>query len=178
MSADDIAPDDVIVVGRVGSPYGVKGWVHLHSFTSPAENILDYRPWLIKAKGGQWRTLTEVVCQRHKQGFIAHVEQATDREAAAGLTGQWIGVLAQALPDLDDTDEYYWRELIGARVVDAAGVELGRVDHLLETGAHDVLVVKDAQHPKREVLIPFIAQYVLRVDRDAHIITVDWDSDW
>ena len=85
MSAADIAPDDVVVVGRVGSPYGVKGWVHLHSFTSPAENIIDYRPWLIKAKGGQWRTLTEVVCQRHKQGFIAHIDHAADREAAAGL---------------------------------------------------------------------------------------------
>ena len=179
MPAADVAPDDVIVVGRIGSPYGVRGWVHLQSFTSPPENIVDYQPWFVKAKGGQWRMMSDAVCRRHKQGFVAHIEQTADREAASALTGQWIGVLAEALPGIDDADEYYWRELIGCRVVDGDGVDLGTVDHLLETGANDVLVVKNRQQDQmQEVLIPFIAQYVLGVDRDARIITVDWDRDW
>ena len=42
---------DYIVVGKISSPYGVKGWVKLFSYTDPVDNILQYRPWFIKQKG-------------------------------------------------------------------------------------------------------------------------------
>ncbi len=52
---------------------------------------------------------------------------------------------------------------------------LGRVDHLLETGANDVLVV----HGDRERLVPFIQGDVIRsVDLAAGRIRVDWDPDF
>jgi 16S rRNA processing protein RimM len=52
---------------------------------------------------------------------------------------------------------------------------LGTVDHLIETGANDVLVVKG----ERERLIPFIqGQVVALVDLDIRVIRVDWDPDF
>ena len=45
----------VVVVGKLGRPYGVRGWQVLHSFTEPAENLFSYAPWLLQsAQGQQW----------------------------------------------------------------------------------------------------------------------------
>ena len=41
------AENDLLVIGKVASPYGVRGWMHIYSFTDPITNILEYQPWLI-----------------------------------------------------------------------------------------------------------------------------------
>ena len=61
------------------------------------------------------------------------------------------------------------------RVETTGGVELGRVSHLFETGANDVMVVKG----ERERLIPFTSGVTVRlVDLQAGLIVVDWDPDF
>ena len=65
--------------------------------------------------------------------------------------------------------------MIGLQVIATDGRVLGRLDHLLETGANDVMVVKGEQ----EVLIPYIeGQVVASVDLEAREIRVDWDPDY
>ena len=72
--------------------------------------------------------------------------------------------------------EYYWSDLEGLEVVTVEGIALGRVSHLVATGANDVLVVKD---DKRERLIPFLlGQFVTEVDLEAARLTVDWDPEF
>jgi 16S rRNA processing protein RimM len=71
--------------------------------------------------------------------------------------------------------EYYWTDLIGLTVINREGVTLGQVDHLLETGANDVLVVKG----ERERLIPFLLELVvLEVDLAQRMLRVDWEEDF
>jgi 16S rRNA processing protein RimM len=78
------------------------------------------------------------------------------------------------LPEIDK-DEYYWADLVGLQVFNSDGSDLGIIDHILETGANDVLVVKG----DRERLIPFLQQQtVLEIDCDKGIMTVDWDADF
>jgi len=73
------------------------------------------------------------------------------------------------------TDEYYWTDLIGLEVVNLAGISLGHIENLFETGANDVLVVKG----ERERLIPLVFdRVVLNVDVIAKKMQVDWDSDF
>ena len=88
------------------------------------------------------------------------------------MVGADIAIRASQLPATAER-EYYWAELEGMRVVNLAGQELGRVGHLFETGANDVLVVQG----KREYLIPFGADVVRHVDPDAGVISVDWDAE-
>jgi len=168
--------DDVVVVGKIGAPYGVRGWVHLHSFTSPEKNILDYSPWLLqRANGVDWQPAPDVQCRKHKQGFVAGIDGVVDRDAAAELRGTLVGVPADALPPIVQESEFYWHDLAGCRVDTVDGQYLGRVDHLIETGANDVLViVLEAQ----QMLIPFAREFVTEVDVVDRTITVDWDPRW
>jgi 16S rRNA processing protein RimM len=90
------------------------------------------------------------------------------------LTGCEIGITRDELPAAE-TGEYYWHDLQGLSVVTLAGESLGTVDHLIETGANDVLVVEG----ERERLIPFVmGQVVVHVDLDKGEIQVDWDKEF
>ena len=60
-------------------------------------------------------------------------------------------------------------------MVNTAGAALGKVETLMETGANDVLVVKQGVE---ESLIPFIDAVIVKVDREAKCITVDWSGEY
>jgi 16S rRNA processing protein RimM len=170
---------DVIIVGQVASPYGVKGWVRISSFTDPAENILEYRPWLLR-QAGVWREVALEACEVRGTAILAHFAGCRTRDDAAALRGSEIAVQPDRLPELAE-GEYYWRQLVGLVVTDLAGRRLGRVERVMETGANDVLVVRgDEESPdQRERLIPFLQGRVIReVDLDRGSIQVDWDAEF
>lgn len=164
---------DRVTLGRVSGLFGVRGWIKVHSHTEPRENILRYSPWLLRVRG-QWAELPVAEGQRHGKAVIARIEGVTDRIAAATLVGAEIAVPRERLPALEE-GEYYWSDLQGLRVVTLEGRELGQVDHLLDTGANDVLVVRG----ERERLIPFLRPDVVQaVDLAGGVIRVDWDPEF
>jgi 16S rRNA processing protein RimM len=76
-----------------------------------------------------------------------------------------------------EEDEFYWADLVGLSVENLDGEVLGTVDHLLETGANDVLVVKADKQDER--LIPFVMEDIVKlVDLDNKLIRVDWGKDY
>lgn len=146
--------------------------MRVYSYTEPREAILDYDEWLL-GRDGDWRPATVTDGRRHGKTVLARLEGCDDRDAAASLIGDEIAVPREELPPLPE-GRYYWTDLVGLRVEHRDGSELGVVDHLLETGANDVLVVKG----EREILIPFVPEkVVLDVDLDAGVIRVDWEWD-
>lgn len=182
------AEEHWLTVGKIATVFGVKGWLKIHSYTEPAENILNYRDWqLLGRVAGVEQRKRVVVDQirRHGNGVVAHIEGVDERELAKQYSGWRIQVARDSLPALAE-DDYYWHQLQGLSVyqVDVDGAPqtfLGRVDYLLETGANDVLVVvPDDAAPRvggvrREILIPYLPQQVvLVVDLSAATIWVDW----
>ncbi len=174
--------DDLIVVGRLGAPYGVKGWSHLQSFTEPPGNLFDYAPWWWRASDrAAWQLTGDFEVRTHGDGYIVRFADSHDREQAVTRRNWYIGVAAEVLPQLE-ADEAYWHQLVGARVVDKAGVTLGTVVAMLETGAHDVLVVNTteagAAGKDRELLIPYTEPYLVTADVEQGRVIVDWDPAW
>ena len=93
-----------------------------------------------------------------------------DRDAAAEMRGTWVLADAADLPELGE-DEHYWYEVIGYAVEDGDGKVLGTVRELLETPAHDVLVVVDdvgGQH-----LVPVVDAFVKEIDREERRIRIE-----
>jgi len=161
-----------VILGRISGLFGVKGWVKVYSYTEPREAVLNYDRWLLSGKNG-WQEATVAEGQRHGKTVIVRINGYDDRDQAAGLIGTEIGVPRDALPEAD-SDHYYWSDLEGLSVVHRDGTEIGKVDHLLETGANDVMVVKG----ETERLVPFVMdKVVLGVDLVKGEIRVDWEWD-
>jgi len=160
------------MMGRIAAPFGVKGWVRIQPYTAAARNLLDFRTWWVEQEG-EWREFSPAGGKVQGRALIAKLEGCDDRDAAARLRGRTVAVPRAALPQTR-ADEFYWADLIGLRVVNAAAQDLGRVTGIMQTGANDVLVVQDG----RERLIPFIARVIQEVDREAGVIRVDWDADF
>ena len=173
MSADK----DKLIIGRISGVYGVKGWVKVHSDTDPREAVTGYNPWFLQqpSTGNAWREVRVEAGRRQAKTVIAKLEGCDDRDAAMLLIGAVIGIDPAQLPALPK-NEYYWRDLIGLRVFNREGIELGVVRELMETGANDVLVVSSSQ---KEHLIPWTpGNAVLDVDLAQGRLTVDWDEDF
>lgn len=166
-------PTDRIAVGRIGSAHGVHGWVRIQSFTEPPANIFDYSPWQLRLTAN-WRSAEVIQGRRQGKGWVAKLVGYEDRDAVHNLLGAEIYVDRERLP-APNAMEYYWADLLGARVVNCSGVELGRVVGLLSTGANDVLRILG----DRERLIPFLLTEVVReVDLRNQTIRVDWEADF
>jgi len=161
----------MVVVGRFGAPYGVKGWLNVTSYTDPLENLVAYRPWFVERRGN-WSEVTISGTRPHRGGFVAQIAGVDDRNAAQAFAGQAIGVPESALPAAGE-DEFYWKDLIGLCVVDQSGEVLGEVFELMETGANDVIVVRTGGG---DLLIPFVRHVVMDVDLQAKRIVVDWQA--
>jgi len=169
MSQDDT---ELIEVGHILGVHGVNGQVKVFSNTSPRENIVKYTPWLIEHEG-----LTNVVSisgQTQGKNVIARIEGVSDRDQAADMIGAKIFIRKNQLPDLEEGD-YYWSQLEGLRVVTTCGIELGYIDHMLETGANDVMVVQG----DRERLIPYVMDEIVKeINLENQQLIVDWDADF
>lgn len=161
-----------IPLGRICGAFGVRGEIRIESWTDPPVAILRYQPWTLVHRQTSSK-LAGVTGRAHGDGVVAGVPGMTDREAAHDLAGAQILVPRSALPP-PRAGEYYWVDLEGLRVVNADGVDFGTVDHLFDTGANPVLVVRG----QRERLVPFVAPHLLAVDFAASCITVDWDADF
>jgi 16S rRNA processing protein RimM len=166
--------DRLVTLGHVTGAHGLQGWIKVHSDTSPRENITTYRRLLLN-QGDGWQGWELSSGRRQGKNVVLKLKGCNDRNTAEALAGARIAIQRDQLPELQASDEFYWADLEGLAVETLGGEKLGSVDHLFETGANDVLVVKG----DRERLIPFIwAQVVREVDLDGCRMVVDWDPDF
>ena len=161
-----------VELGRIGSPYGVLGWMHIQSFTEPVEGILDYPGWELRQGVGPQTSFRLAQGRVQGRGLVARLEGITDRDAAALLRGAMIEVRRSALP-APGRREYYRGDLIGFAVRNLEGVELGKLDHFVDSPGTAMMVVAGAV----EYWIPAIPQYLRKVDLEGRCISVDWPAD-
>jgi 16S rRNA processing protein RimM len=165
-----------LVVGRIGRPFGVKGWVHIHSFTEIPDKLFSYPNWQLKRSKGIPLAVTCEQYKAHGANYIAQFVGWDDRDLAAAWTNADIMVQRELLPSLPE-GEFYWQDLIGLTVYNKAGHYFGVVDGLWETKANDILVIKT--ETGKEVLIPFVPEaYDIQINMDEKTLIVDWPEDF
>ncbi|HET6633107.1 MAG TPA: ribosome maturation factor RimM [Rhodanobacteraceae bacterium] len=175
MSAAE-TPTRWVPVGRIVGLHGVRGALRLESWTQPRRRIFDYRPWRLGTANGATAEFDGATGQTHGKGLLALLPGVEDRDQAQAWLGAEVAVPRSVLPPAGE-GEYYWADLEGLEVVTLEGTGLGRVSHLVATGANDVMVVRDGHG--RERLLPFVLDHTVReVDLQAGRIVVDWDPEF
>ena len=182
-----MAPSDatshLISIATVVGVHGIKGWVKVRiNLEDPALLTHLLPQQLTDPRGKQAKSIKVTAVQSQGKGFIAKLSGIDDRNAAEELRGFSIDIPESSLPGLDE-GEFYWRDLIGCRVELSSDDEtlcLGLVDHLIETGSNDVLVVRPSEQSidDRERLIPWLeGDVILDVDIGSQRICVRWHPD-
>lgn len=178
--------DRYIIIGKIGAPYGLHGWLKIHAYTEHSESILNYTPWYLSqekvikdplhesSEAYQWLNTPFEAKQLPPDRILAKFKDAHSPEEARLYTGKLIAITRSQLSPLKD-NEYYWSDLIGLTVINTQGENYGKVIYLMETGSNDVLVIKSTKD-KKEHAIPYIwGEVILNIDLDKEHILVDWE---
>ncbi len=163
---------EYIIMGKAGAPHGIRGWIKIRSFTTEIDGILDFSPWYLAFEDG-WRPVELEESRLHGKGIAVKLKGYDTPEQARVLTGKDISVLRSQLPPTED-NEYYWTDLEGLTVIDQTGKTLGIVMTLMETGANDVLIIRDSQNKQHAV--PWLPKTVITdVNLADKTIHVNWE---
>jgi len=193
-----------IAVGVLRGAYGVRGWLHVAPASPDADVLRAARTWRLiggGGGGGAGRVVHVAAVRRHGGGLVAKLDGVDGPEQAEALRGMHVEVARSEFPPLPE-GQYYWVDLIGARVVNRSGECLGSVVGLRSNGVHDVLeVAGDPPAPDanigggegrgaaagspKVILVPLVADYVDRIDVAAgsagtgpRVLHVDWERSW
>lgn len=168
-----------MLVGHVTGAFGIQGWVRIRPYSSDADALLNAKTWWLDKP-----SLHDVDMRQakiHGEDVVAQLTGVADRNAAEALKGAVVQIRRSHFPALSD-NEFYWVDLIGLAVENLDGEALGMVSDMMDNGAHPILrvaVPPDTDSEKaKELLIPFIEQFVKTVDQAARKITVDWGKDY
>ena len=160
--------DDFVEIGEILKTQGLRGCLKALSYLD-SEDILQGLDEVFLRKAGQAPACFRLrKIQKKKNFFFLELEDIRDRDAALNLVGSRILVSTNRLKKLPE-GEYYWRDLIGLRVVTEAGEALGRIESIFPTGSNDVYVCRGGD---REILLPAIGEVILGIDLEKGVMWV------
>jgi len=168
-------PADLVLVGHISGAYGVGGWIKIHPYSADADALLQGKTWWLDKPQQQDVQVLQV--RRQGAELVAQLMGVADRDAAQALKGATVSMRRSHFPALG-ADEFYWCDLIGLEVQNTGQETLGRVVGLIDNGAHPILRVAADDPEAAEMLIPFVAHFIVAVDQAAGKITADWGRDY
>ncbi len=151
----EIQPDEMIMVGKVVAPHGVRGDLRIFPDTDRPEIFQKLDRIFID---GQIYKL--VSARPHKNIYIFHLSGVDTREGAEHLVGGMVSVPFGELPPRK-SGSYYYFQIIGLSVYEQNGNYVGAVREILQTGANDVYVVRVPDG--KDICLPAIPSCVLDI---------------
>ncbi|KMY67567.1 hypothetical protein AAU61_12260 [Desulfocarbo indianensis] len=151
----------LVLMGRAAGAFGVAGELKVFSHAEDPQVFSRAGAIYIGPNPENVRSYTLLSQRPHAGRLLFRLKELTTREAADALGGQWIYVESRALPPLGE-GEYYWFQIKDALVETEDGLLLGRLDKVLDHGAHELWVIKGPGG--REAILPVIDGVVLEMD--------------
>jgi 16S rRNA processing protein RimM len=149
-----------VEVGRLVRAHGVTGDALVRPSSDFAARFRKGAELLLCPPGGSPQLVRLAAARRQGELVLVRFEPALTREEVIALQGAVLEVdRAQVPPAKAGT--YYHFELLGCRVEDAEEGDLGEVVDVLADGGGLLLEVVDGE---REVLVPFVAGFLVAVD--------------
>ena len=151
-----------IEAGRIVNTHGVQGEVKIEVWLDSPKFFRSFKR-LYTAGGQELKVLS---ARTHKDFVIAKLEGVEDLNAAMALKNKVVSIRRSdaALPH----GAFFLQDILGARVVDEDGNEIGVLEDVMETPASNIYVVRGAA----EHLIPAVPEFIKKTDAEAGVITV------
>ena len=143
-----------IVIGKIVATHGIKGWLVIHSYSYPTQNIKDYNTFLHIKNSKEYIKIINLKTMPKKT--IIQIENYDDINTSESLVGQNIFIEASDFPTLKK-GEYYWKDIEGLEVYTTKDSYIGSVDFIFNNGANDILAIKQN---KKIVYIPYINDHI------------------
>ena len=160
---------NLILIGRLGKPIGLKGQINLIAHSDNPSGFSKYKEFFIDDGGIKKLTLDKISSSGKKT--LIKFYSVNSMSEAEKLKNLDLFIDEDILPELPE-DEFYWKDLIGKKVISLDNKFNGYVREIMATGANDVLV---CEIDDKEILIPLIMNK-FQIEIGEHI-TVDWEID-
>ena len=163
---------DPVVIGRVGSPSGLRGEFRVTLYAQDSDNLKEGKVLLLKHAKEEISAKIERV-RYQKDRPVIKLEGFDDRTSVEPLRNMEISIDSSDLEELPE-GEHYVRNLIGCRVIDIAGggsKEIGTLQDVIQNTAQSVLDVKTSEG--RSVLIPGVDAFLRKIDEEEGLIEVE-----
>jgi 16S rRNA processing protein RimM len=162
-------PDDLVVIGEVVRPHGVRGAVKVMPQTDHPERFDTLRECVLWDQGSDARMVTRIrSVRRQADAVLLSLAGYDSPEAARTLVGRLVALpREQALP-VPPGHAYPW-QLVGCRVETEDGRMIGELTAVEPSPAHDLWVVRGSE---REHLIPAVPEIIWEVDLQARRIVI------
>ena len=161
-----------ILMARVGAAHGVRGEVRVKPFGDDPLSFCDYDT--LQTSDGRMLTVEKARVQ--KAMVITKFAGIDDRTAAETLNGLDLLIARDALPDLDDADEFYHADLLGLPVEDPDGKPVGRIVAVPDFGAGTLLEI--APPHGATFYVPFSRTAVPTIDLESGRVVVAPPNDY
>jgi len=154
--------DRRLAVARIIGAKGLAGAVRVELVTDwPERLVAGFEVWL----EGEPESMRITRLETGGRTTVLHLDRVADRTAAERLAGRYLEAPASDLPE----SSYYWDDLVGLRVVEPDGTEVGELVEIFRAGENEVyrIVGEAGEH-----LVPALKSAVLEIDLDAKRMVV------
>lgn len=161
--------DDMVLVGRIARPHGIRGQVIVNPETDFVEDRFasGATMWTRSDRGDEALTVTSARMQNGRP--VIGFDGFTSIDDVERLAGLELRVPEEALQPLGD-GVYYQHQLVGCVVETATGTRIGEVRRVDGGAGGSLLAVNGA---RGEILIPFAQHICVEVDVPGRRIRID-----
>jgi len=156
---------DYVVIGKVIDTFGLRGELKVEPF-APDEVFENLKKVYMKRVGGQYVPFKVTGVRKHRNFFLIKLKGYSSLEEVEQFRGAHMFLPEKALPRRGE-GEFYAYELVGMEVITDHGKKLGRVKRVEDFGVYHMLILEDER-----LMVPFVEDIVLEVERDERVIKV------
>lgn len=160
--------DNLILMGRVLRPHGLKGLLQVRSYAESASSFLAAGRLFLRASGGEEEVYPILSAKPHRGGVLLELEGLSALQEAEVWKGAEIWIDRDALSK--EEDEYFWFELLGLKVMLPSGERLGVLQQVIPTAGGDIYRVEGGG---REFFIPAVEDMIREIDLQAGTMTIE-----
>ena len=153
-------PADLVLVGHVRKPHGVRGEVLIEVLSDDPDRFRPGAEMIVTGPAGERRMLSIAALRPHRGGLLVVFEGLEDRDEVGALRGADLMVEARAVRSAPE-GSYYYFDLVGRTCHDRRAGDLGEVTSVREDGGGLLLEIRDQS---RTVLVPFVREYLISID--------------